>query len=209
MTRTVPRHRTAIVRGALSRPLATALVTTHSTVFDYGCGRGTDLHHLAELSITANGWDPAHRSGSPHIPAQVVNLGFVLNVIEDPGERVATLRDAWNLAQELLIVSARVTWDADGLRGRPAGDGVLTNTGTFQKFFTQHELRDLIQTTLEAPTLPAAPGILYVFRNPSRAQGLLAERMQRRSAPPEPWICEQLFDQHQELLAPLVAFLTQ
>ncbi|WP_084098017.1 DNA phosphorothioation-associated putative methyltransferase [Amycolatopsis japonica] len=123
MTRTVPRHRTAIARGALPRPLSTALddaiVTTDSIVFDYGCGRGTDLHHLAELNITANGWDPAHRSDSPPIPAQVVNLGFVLNVIEDPGERVATLRDAWNLAQEVLIVSARMTWDARGLRGRP------------------------------------------------------------------------------------------
>ena len=213
MTRTVPRHRTALVRNALSRPLATALddalITTDSTVFDYGCGRGTDLQHLTDLNITASGWDPSHCPDAPHQAAHVVNLGYVLNVIEDPAERVTTLHEAWNLTQEVLIVSARMTWDARGLRARPTGDGVITSTGTFQKFFTQDELRTLIQNTLDAPTLPAAPGIIYVFRDPTRAHTLLANRVHRRTTPPEPWICEQLYDQHSELLSPLIEFLTQ
>jgi DNA phosphorothioation-associated putative methyltransferase len=212
MTGAVPRYRTALVRNALSRPLATALddalITTDYTVFDYGCGRGTDLQHLTDLNITANGWDPNHRSDAPLHAAQVVNLGYVLNVIEDPDERATTLREAWNLTQEVLIVSARMTWDARGLRARPTGDGFITSTGTFQKFFTQDELRTLIQTTLDAPTLPAAPGIIYVFRDPTRAHTLLANRVHRRTTPPEPWICEQLYDQHSELLSPLLEFLT-
>lgn len=213
MTGTVPRHLTALVRNALSRPLATALddaiITTDHTVFDYGCGRGTDLQHLAEQSITANGWDPAHRPDVARQPAQVVNLGYVLNVIENPEERITTLRDAWNLTEEVLVVSARMTWDARGFRGRPTGDGFITGTGTFQKFFAQHELRALIQDTLDAPTLSAAPGIIYVFRDPSRAHGLLAERSRRRTAPPEPWICEQLYDKYRDMLTPLVEFLTR
>lgn len=213
MTGTVPRHRTALVRNALSRPLARALddalITTDCTVFDYGCGRGTDLQHLTELNITASGWDPSHRPDAPRHAAQVVNLGYVLNVIEEPTERVSTLREAWNLTQEVLIVSARMIWDARGLRARPIGDGFITSTGTFQKFFTQDELRNFIQDALDAPTLSAAPGIIYVFRDPTRAHSLLANRVHRRTAPPEPWICEQLFDQHSELLSPLVDFLTQ
>ncbi|WP_033288302.1 DNA phosphorothioation-associated putative methyltransferase [Amycolatopsis jejuensis] len=212
MTAAVPRHRTALIRTKLSRPLACAvadkIVTTESTVFDYGCGRGTDLAHLNQLGITSAGWDPAHRPHEARQPAQVVNLGYVLNVIEHPDERVRTLHAAWELARDALIVSARMTWDARGLRGRPSGDGVLTSTGTFQKFFDQHELRTLVQDALNAPTLNAAPGIIYVFRNPTRAQELLAARTHRRTAVPEPWICGQLYDQHRDTLMPLVEFLT-
>ncbi|RLK59595.1 DNA phosphorothioation-associated putative methyltransferase [Actinokineospora cianjurensis] len=212
MTWTVPRHRTALVRTTLSRPLATALddgiITADHTVFDYGCGRGTDLMHLDERGITAGGWDPSHRPDAERAPAQVVNLGYVLNVIEDPAERVTTLREAWDLTEEVLIVSARMTWDARGLRARPAGDGFVTSTGSFQKFFAQEELRTLIQDSLTAPALPAAPGIIYVFRDPTRANALLAARIRCRTAPPEPWICERLYAEHADLLAPLIDFLT-
>lgn len=213
MNGAVPRHRTALVRGTLSRPLATAItdkiVTTATTVFDYGCGRGTDLQHLTQLGITNTGWDPAHRAEVPQRPADIVNLGYVLNVIEDPDEREATLRRAWDLTQQVLIVSTRMTWDARGLRGRPAGDGILTGTGTFQKFYSQDELRTLIDDVLGTPTLPAAPGIIYVFRDPSKAQELLSARVSRRTTAPEPWICEQLYERHQDLLTPLVEFLSR
>ena len=47
----------------------------------------------------------------------MVNLGFVLNVIEAPDERLDTLRDAWSICRQLLIVAARITggdWLATG-----------------------------------------------------------------------------------------------
>ena len=78
----------------------------------------------------------------------VVNLGYVINVIESPGERAETLRSAWNLAEGLLVVSARMTWDARDLVGRPMGDGLVTRTGTFQKFYEQSELARWIEQTL-------------------------------------------------------------
>ncbi|WP_396230944.1 hypothetical protein, partial [Frankia sp. EI5c] len=44
MTTTVARHRTAMTRVSLSRPLALALsdelLNPAMSVFDYGCGRG-------------------------------------------------------------------------------------------------------------------------------------------------------------------------
>jgi hypothetical protein len=36
----------------------------------------------------------------------VVTLGYVLNVIEDPGERAAALRQAWDHCRRLLVVAA-------------------------------------------------------------------------------------------------------
>ncbi|MEH1031936.1 DNA phosphorothioation-associated putative methyltransferase [Micromonospora profundi] len=212
MTSMVARQKTAMTRQSLSRPLATAIgdgiVHAGVTVFDYGCGRGGDLRRLADLDIACSGWDPAHLPSAPRVEADIVNLGYVLNVIEDPGEREQTLTQAWALARDALIVSARLTWDSRGLTGRAVGDGFLTSAGTFQKFYTQHELRAWIESVLQAPTLAAGPGIMYVFRDPATAQSLLIERVRRASRPPEPWISAQLLFQHQDLLAPLVEFLT-
>ena len=62
------------------------------TFFDYGCGRGEDIELLAAEGVTCGGWDPAYRPEAPRQEADVVNLGYVINVIEDPEERAATLR---------------------------------------------------------------------------------------------------------------------
>lgn len=37
-----------------------------------------------------------------------MNLGFVLNVIEDVVERTAALREAWDLARRLLSIAVQV-----------------------------------------------------------------------------------------------------
>ena len=57
------------------------------SVFDYGCGQGEDVAALVSQGFEAFGWDPHHASDGPRRPADVVNLEFVLNVIEDPRER--------------------------------------------------------------------------------------------------------------------------
>src|SRR5689334_6100310 len=99
----VARHKTALTRVALSRPLATAaadgLLDPNGSVFDYGCGKGDDIRHLRALGHDVDGWDPTHRPAVPRRPAHVVNLGYVINVIESPGERAETLRAAWNLSE--------------------------------------------------------------------------------------------------------------
>jgi hypothetical protein len=59
----------------------------------------------------------------------VVNLGFVLNVIEDTAERAA-LRNAWRLAGRLLVVAAQVHVAGRGHSAVEFGDGVLTRRGT-------------------------------------------------------------------------------
>ena len=211
MTASVARHKTAMSRTALSRPLATALadqlIDPTQSLFDYGCGRGDDIRHLTKLGYTATGWDPTHRPDTERCPADVVNLGYVVNVIEDPAERAETLKSAWALARSLLIISARLVWDARDLAGRPLGDGLITRMQTFQKFYEQSELSAWIEQTLAVQPLAAAPGIFYVFRDPASAQQFLANRVYtyRLRVRIDPHVD---YEVHRELLTPLFDFLT-
>lgn len=202
------RGRTALGRGAISRPIARALedglITEGLSVFDYGCGRGDDLHRLGRLGLTCSGYDLNHRPDAPLIPAHVVNLGFVVNVIEDPAERARTLRAAWSLAQHVLVVAARLTSETRDLQGDPHGDGLLTSTGTFQKLYSQAELRTWIEATLQRTAVAAAPGIFYVFREPAIEQGFLARRVRRSAVRPR--VSQALFERHEELLRRLMTF---
>src|SRR5262245_32809316 len=144
----VARHRTAIRRGRVSRPLRAAmedqLVSRDRSVLDYGCGHGEDVSILQSEGYTATGWDPAFRPDAHRAPADVVNLGYVLNVIEHPAERADVLRAAWELTRDLLVVAARLTNELPEVAGAEYGDGQLTKLGTFQKYYTQTELRGVI-----------------------------------------------------------------
>jgi len=170
----VERHRTAIKRYDLSKPVKMALerglISKSSTVFDYGCGHGMDIEGLASLGYTAAGWDPAFRPDSAKVEADAVNLGYVLNVIENPHERIEALRAAFALARNVLIVSTLVTGQETGAHVRPLGDGFLTKSNTFQKFYTPGELESLIEETLGVEALTLSLGICVVFKNPADAE---------------------------------------
>ncbi|HEX4694475.1 DNA phosphorothioation-associated putative methyltransferase [Sphingomonas sp.] len=201
------RHRSAMRRVALSRPMATAikdgLVATGATVLDYGCGRGGDVAALCASGVAATGWDPVFAPKAERAPASIVNLGYVVNVIEDPKEREATLRSAWALATQLLVVSARLTDEAPEQPGPTMADGVITRIRTFQKFYEQQELRAWIDYTLSVQSIAAAPGIFYVFADERLRALHLATRQTRASvasarvAPPR----------GQSELGPLIDFL--
>src|SRR5258708_35256577 len=111
---TIDRHATAIARVELSRPaalsMADRLLLPGASFFDYGCGRGDDVRLLISLGYEASGWDPVHRPDTLPRSADVVNLGYVINVIEDSAERGEVLRSAWGLAKKLLVVAARPEW---------------------------------------------------------------------------------------------------
>lgn len=210
MNTTVARHRTAMTRSALSRPIATALsdglLGSEVSVFDYGCGKGDDLRHLRTLGYTVDGWDPVHRPDIVRRPAEVVNLGYVVNVIENREERADALRAAWGLTTSVLVVSARLTWDARDLVGHPLADGLVTRTGTFQKFYEQAELAAWIEEVLGVQPHAAAPGVFYIFRDPSDAQSFVASRVYsyRPRVRIDP---HEQYEANREVLAPLFDFL--
>lgn len=207
----IKRSKTAMARTFLSRPMQQALddgLLTDRTVFDYGCGRGDDIRNLNALGIQCTGWDPAHNPDATTNPADVVNLGFVVNVIEDQTERRQALLNAWKLAHDLLVVSGRLTWENDLTDTKRFADGVITAGGTFQKFYTHEELKAWVETHLDGHVRTAAPGILYVFRARSAEQQLLARQTRsghnRRRA-----IAEILSDRHAVTLNPLLDFVTE
>jgi DNA phosphorothioation-associated putative methyltransferase len=180
----VHRHRTAISRYNFSRPIKLALeqnlISENSTVFDYGCGLGDDLHGLRTLGYEVMGWDPVFAQDKCVSPADVVNLGYVINVIEDPIERQEALIKAHSLAGELLIVSAMLENANTSEYNRIYGDGVLTTRNTFQKYFQQDELRQYIEDVLHIPeAIAAGPGIFLIFKTPERQQEYLSERSRR------------------------------
>jgi DNA phosphorothioation-associated putative methyltransferase len=163
----IARHKTAMKRHTLSRPLALGMahgvIDPSGRVFDYGCGRGADVRLLVKAGVTATGWDPYFRPDGVLELADCVNLGYVLNVIEDPIERAQTLLKAFALAEKVLIVSVRV----DQALGEATefADGVLTKVGSFQKLYTQQEFRDYLKQTLGHQPHMASLGVAYVFKD--------------------------------------------
>ena len=183
------------------------LISQNTFVFDYGCGQGDDVRYLSGRGIQCTGWDPVYYPEGERAQADVVNLGYVVNVIERPDERAATLRKAWELARDVLIVSSRLTWEARTLEGRALADGLLTSKGTFQKLYEQAELSSWIETTLGTQAYAAAPGIFYVFRDPGLRQSFVASRFRRSAGAPKQRISDRMFEEHRALFEALMAFV--
>ena len=160
------------------------------------------------MGIEVSGWDPAYFPEEERTPADVVNLGYVINVIEDLEERAVVLYAAWNLAQRLLIVSARLEWEARQIAGDYQGDGIVTRKRTFQKFYTQEELRDWVKDVLDHDVVAAAPGIFYLFKDPADEQAFVASRVARRQPRPTIRFSETEFKANKRLLQPLMDFVS-
>lgn len=188
--------------------LRDAIITPDTVVFDYGCGHGDDVRFLRQQGISAVGWDPAHQPSTPKSAADVVNVGYVVNVVERPDERTALLQDAWAYARRVLVIAARLKTEGDGGFALYA-DGVITRLQTFQKYFEQHELQDWIAMTLGETPVAAAPGVFYVFRDEALRESFVASRYRRRIVAPRVRRSEKLFEEHQYLLQNLMSFVTE
>ena len=179
----IERHRTALHRSFLSAPVQALfrsnLLTIEDHFFDYGCGRGSDIEGVGTLGIRSNGWDPYFRTDAAKEEADVVNLGFVINVIEDAVERAEALLGAFSLTKRVLCVSAMLQSNMTRV-GTPYRDGFRTERNTFQKYFTQGELRDYIEQTLGETAHALGPGIFVVFKDPLTEERFLYRG--RRSA---------------------------
>lgn len=208
----IARDRTAIRRNDHSRPIRAALsdgiVSKETSVLDYGCGHGDDIRHLEQAGIRAFGWDPAHRPEGQRNGADVVNLGYVVNVVDDPREREDVLKSAWDFAHGVLIVTARLKSESDIEGFGEFQDGYVTRLRTFQKFYEQQELREWIESTLGEAPIAAAPGVFYVFRDPNKREQFIASRYRRRIASPRVRLSDTLFEDNQHLLQDLIGFVT-
>src|SRR5262245_2825759 len=169
----VARYLTALVRYGFSAPVQAlaryGLITPCAEVFDYGCGRGDDIRGLTANGIAAYGWDPHYAPDEPKREADIVNLGFVINVIEDFDERIEALRSAYALTKKVLAVAAMLASQARQ-PGRPYRDGYVTSRNTFQKYYTQAQLAGFIAEVLDEEPIPVSPGVFFAFRDKDLAR---------------------------------------
>ena len=212
----IEAHKTAIKRHQLSRPLKSALnqgvLKEDFCVFDYGCGRGDDVSILEAMEYDCTGWDPVHNPDVPKSTADLVNLGYVINVIENPSQRIQVLHDAYSLCEKVLVVSAMIDTNSNiGSGAREYKDGYLTTRNTFQKFYAQSELREYLNTVLEAEAFPAAPGIFYIFKDEYLKEEFLQNRILRHVHTPtlKPLTLAERYSEDKELLEDFLSSVYQ
>ena len=209
----IERHKTAIDRNQLSQPLK--LLAKHGyldgnfSILDYGCGKGDDVRELEAHGLDVCGWDPAYAPDGTLQDSDIVNLGFVLNVIEDYKERVETLKRAWRYANSLLIVSVMVAGESLVSQFKGYKDGVITRRNTFQKYYSQLEIRSFLEVNLKQTAVAVGQGIFIVFRDKLEEQRFLLERQhvrrnwhqltQREVQLQRPKITKDLIDKNIEL----------
>jgi len=175
----IARHLTALSRSNLSAPMQClarhGFLNGEFSVFDYGCGKGDDIRNLTANAISVSGWDPHYAPQQPKQAADIVNLGFVINVIENYSERLEALQGAYHLTQQVLVVSAMLI-NQNAFNGQSFNDGVITQRNTFQKYFTQTELKEFLTESLNTEAIPVAPGIFFVFKDSDAEQRFLLNR---------------------------------
>lgn len=180
----IDRHKTAIVRHGLSSPLKILFnkgyLNGDYSVFDYGCGLGDDISELQANGIDASGWDPNFKPDAELYNADLVNLGFVLNVIEDVAERIEALHNAFALSDKILIVSCMLASESKLSQMTPYKDGVITSRNTFQKYYFQSELQLFIEDSLEKPAISVGPGIFIIFKDELEEQKYLSSKLRRK-----------------------------
>jgi len=176
----IERHKTAIDRSRLSAPMQ--ILAKHDylngeyTVFDYGCGKGDDLLELEAHGINCSGWDPMYRPDALIRNSDIINLGYVINIIEDRQERTEALLNAWKHTNKLLIVSAMIAGEALINRFMPYKDGIITSRNTFQKYYSQSELRSYLETVLDENSIAVGQGIFIIFKDKLEEQEFLLKR---------------------------------
>jgi DNA phosphorothioation-associated putative methyltransferase len=208
----VERHRAAISRVELSRPMRLAIesgiITSETSIFDYGCGIGGDVKRLKSSGYNCEGWDPYYFPDIEIRSADIINLSYIINVIEDPAERDRALSHAWELTGQVLIVAAQIL--VNDLSGMLAyGDGILTKRNTFQKYYQQVELKEYIDQVLTVDAIPIGLGIFLVFRDLAQAESFRAARLYTRMTTPRVRAESKRFEDYQVQLAPLMEFVSQ
>jgi len=209
----IERHKAAMSRNSLSKPVRLALeanlFTPDLTFFDYGCGFGGDVKRIAEQGWVAEGWDPYYQPDNPHTPADIVNLGYVINVIEFQEERREALINAWELTKKVLIVAAQVLINDQNQDQIAYGDGVITSRNTFQKYYEQEELKAYIDQVINVDAIPVALGIYFVFRDQTEAEIFRASCFRSRLTTPRIRVEFKKFEDYEEMLTPLMNFVSE
>lgn len=72
-------------------------------------------------------------------------------------------------------------YNQNAFKGQFYNDGVLTSRNTFQKYYTQAELKHFIDQTLEVDSIAVGAGLFFVFRDSESEQRFLVGRQRSRA----------------------------
>ena len=111
-----------------------------------------------------------------------MNLGFVLNVIEDVNERTETLKKAWQLSDKLLVVSVMLAGSAKLEQCTRYKDGIITKWNTFQKYYSQAEIRSYIDQALKTKAVALGQGIFAIFKDKSLEEEFYLNRQYQNNS---------------------------
>lgn len=139
---------------------------------DYGCGEGRDVAALRAANVEAHGWDPVTAPQGPRKATDAVNLGYVLNAVEDPVERRRTLAAAWDLTKKVLAVAVPLAGHSAYARFHSDPDAAAG----FEKQFAQQEIDHLVGGVTGRQPVVVAPGVVLVFRRDDDEQAFLRKR---------------------------------
>ena len=206
--------KTAIKRYSFSRPvtflLENNLLNLETSFFDFGCGKGDDVKLLKKQGFICSGWDPISFQDEKKIKADVVNVGYVINVIPDINERTKVLKDAWKLSNKVLCVSARLNNELSLLINKNEYlDGYVTEKETFQKFYDHFELKLFIESTLDVKAIAAGPGVYFIFKDEHLESQYKLNKYKSYIHIPKSLKVEVLYEENKELFENLKEYILQ
>ena len=106
--------------------------------------------------------------------------GIDINVIEERNERNETIKSAFSYAEKMIVISAMVAGESVIRQFTPYKDGIITSRNTFQKYFTQAELKGYIESVLKESAIAVGQGIFVVFKDKLEEQLFLIDRQNTR-----------------------------
>lgn len=151
--------------------LSEKLLTPDDSYLDYGCGHGFDFKYFQAHGYVSTGYDPHYYPNKPTTKADVVTLGYVLNVLEDFYERIKTVKMAWKLAKKRLIIAVN-----------SGNEERITSWGTFTKAFSQIEGRALIDVSTGKICKPIGTGKFLVERSAPKCYPKTREEVEKAIA---------------------------
>ena len=150
---------TAIPRKTGSKPLKDAIkrrwVRAGDRILDFACGRGADIAWLKSEGYDVAGFDPHEPFGWSSAPTghfDIVNVIYLVNVLDDAQARRVALERAWAYVRPggWMMVVARTDREINAqaaAKGWPSWrDGYWSNRtrGMFQRGHSVDDLRALV-----------------------------------------------------------------
>lgn len=146
---TTNRGRTAITRKSHSFPyrrlFELGVISPTDSILDYGCGKGYDFLRLQSQGFDIRGFDRFHEDFNrteliTSYRYDSIICNYVFNVIESKNERWQVLSELKSLT-DCIYITVRADKSSVGKKWKEFGDGWLTTTNTFQKFYDMKEIQ--------------------------------------------------------------------